>query len=279
MSDAASPPPLHHLPDQDSAFDIVLRLVKLAWPGSLASILTFVQNTVLLVFLGMFGGDAAVSAVGVGIAVLMVTALAFGWGCNSVLDTLVAQEYGRNPLSPKMGHDAKLALLCATIIAVGNSLMHVTVTPTILTMLFPLRPVLVHDVSCFLSSTGPFVMGSLFAHCLSKFCCNQRRPDIPSIAASASSALSVPIYFLALRGGGSWLLVQAGSAMGVVLFLQVVISFILIESGEEIRIAFDGLRMNFRWSSSVRPFLKYALASTPLVAGEAIAFNVVIIMS
>ena len=77
---------------------ILIEIVSVIFPATLATILQFIQETVNLIFIGNLNDPAKLAAVGMGNIFLNMFAVGQYTGLNSSLEVLVSQAFGSGKL-------------------------------------------------------------------------------------------------------------------------------------------------------------------------------------
>ena len=90
---------------------MLLRLLKLAAPSILGSVLYFLVPALTQSFVGRRLGSNALAQYSVAVTAFNVLGLSIGFGLMSALDTLASQAFGRHPLNPEIGELLQRSLL------------------------------------------------------------------------------------------------------------------------------------------------------------------------
>lgn len=95
----------------DSFSSRLLQVVRIALPAAGNSLLNFAATTITLMFVGQMLGVVNLAQYAIGNTVFNVTGWSLGIGLATAIDTLVAQAYGRDKLSPEIGDTLQRTLL------------------------------------------------------------------------------------------------------------------------------------------------------------------------
>jgi MATE family multidrug resistance protein len=254
-------------------------IFRLGWSQSVMLFIQNSQTAALLIAVSTFGNDDDVAGVSTGMSMSAVPAIAINCGLVAAIDTLVSQEYGRDPRSLRMGHYLKAVLLELVASSILLSANAIYVMPRALPLLIS-NDTLIHNTTKFLSACPFFVLFFSTTRAIGKFAINQQRPKIASFAAVVTAIFAIPFYFVVLRIAPKAYLVEfAALALGTTYLSQTVLILFLILRVEQTRHTLGGWEINLSWHDVVKPTLRYGLPSIPLVGGEMAAFNIAVIIT
>ena len=247
------------------------RVASLAWPTSIAQFFAVGASYTSLAFVGNMIGPFEFAAANLGLAVFNAVALYPGFGLCCALDTLCSQEYGRCKTSTKIGMSVKFCMIVCTAFSclIGYALTFWAESALRLVV----DDELAAGAALWLSASMWYLLPSLLAMSLFKFCQNQCIPSLPTVAVTVATVVSPIAHYLMIRQAppGRGLLYAIG-ALAFTVWVEFAVIVILVCFKAQLRTTWGGRYFTFDWRSVVE-FFKLAAPSLVFVGGEASAFS------
>lgn len=256
-----------------------VRAIAVLWPfNALTCFLSMGTTTVTTMAAGNLIDSDALAAVAVGLSVINLVAIAPGTGLCCALDTLCAQEYGRDKNSRMIGYYTKISLALGVLFSCLAGLCVLLVVPPVLSRALP--PKLARDVITALVPTVWYVLPVLAFMSLAKFCQAQCVPHIPTMAMGVG-VIATPVatwFFLRSTPDRDSRMQLCLCAIAVVTWLQLCTALVLVLRNPQLRHTLGGPAFQLK-AAPLWEYLRYGLPSVVFVGAESGAFQTMVIYS
>nr|CAH8874158.1 unnamed protein product [Trichobilharzia regenti] len=170
------------------------KLVRLALPITITSVIAFLSGPVSLIFCGRLG-KTALATVGLANSVFNVAGLAVVTGLLTAADTLFAQTFG-SPNKSLMGVHLQRALVIMTIMCMPCWSFYLCIEPILLAM--KQNPLIARKTSDYLLFMMPGLYFAAIGQVLTKYVQSQNRVYIPMVIGIMTNLFNALMHYVLL---------------------------------------------------------------------------------